>query len=329
MKLRFSQLYKRLTPNSEDAAPAEHPAVREARLRQTIGIAVARYFIMGQRTADVAIPFEDVALDSMAEWIPHVLERPELSEPEFAVFAFVRDRAATVLDIGAHYGYSAASIWRAGSPAHVLSFEPNPWQHEPLQRIKELRPEAFDFIGMGLSNAQGSLRFVLPVVDGKGIGGLGTAAIERELDWAIPENLVHYMNTYTPEVASPRLQFAETQWSVAPLDAMLASANVAVPLERIDAIKIDVEGLEPEVLEGAEQTLRRHRPWLMIEGANRIPDVVQRLAPLGYRYAEFAEGRVSLTNERSTRVSGFYLHESRLDEYRASGMLIARASSHG
>ena len=321
MKSRLRRLLGRRTP---DKAPsADHPAVKEAWLRRSVGIAIAKYFINGDRTSDVFVPFEDVAIfDSMADWIPWALDRNELSEAEFAAFRYFQDPDATVLDIGAHWGHSATSIWRAGCPAHVLSFEPNPWQRPPLSRLKELRSGRFDFLNMGLSNHRGGLRFVIPVIEGKGIGGLGSAAIERELEWIIPDNLVHYTTTYMPDVGSPRFQFTETEFPVAPLDEALAGAQVAIPLERIAAIKLDVEGWEAEVIEGATETLRRHRPALLVEGANRTAEVVERLADRGYRYAEFVDGRVQLSNEISARLGGYYLHESRLGEYRESGLLI-------
>jgi FkbM family methyltransferase len=34
----------------------------------------------------------------------------------------------------------------------------------------------------------------------------------------------------------------------------------------VDVIKIDVEGMEVPLLQGAEQTIRRNRPWILIEG---------------------------------------------------------------
>ena len=34
----------------------------------------------------------------------------------------------------------------------------------------------------------------------------------------------------------------------------------------VDIVKIDVEGMEVPLLQGAEQTIRRNRPWILIEG---------------------------------------------------------------
>jgi FkbM family methyltransferase len=327
MKSVLRWLSKRVEYSSSDEALAERPAAKEAWLRRNIGSVIAQYFVLHIRTKDVSIPFEDVTLfDGMADWVPALLDRPELSEPEFAAFQFFTDPKTTVLDIGAHWGSSVASMWRAGCAAHILSFEPNPWQQAPLRRIRELRPGRFDFLNVGLGNVFENLRFVIPVVQGIGIGALGSAAIERELATVIPDNLVNWMITYVPHISSPVLQFTETKFTVAPLDKVLESACLTVPIEQIAAIKLDVEGWEAEVIEGATETLRRHRPVLMVEGANRAPTVVDRLSALGYRYAEFSEfsdGRVYLSNEESMRVSGFFLHEARLDEYRRSGLLVA------
>ena len=317
-------LFGQSAGNRVAGPPADPAAVTEARLRRNIGLVIAHYFILHIRTKDVSIPFEDVLLsDGNPDLVPHILQRSELSEPEFAAFRYFTDPDTTVLDIGAHWGESAASIWRAGSAAHVLSFEPNPWHRESLRRFRELRPGRFDFLNIGLSNTRGTLRFVIPVIESMGIGGLASAAIERELGTVIPDNLVNWMITYLPDIASPVLQFTEAEFSVAPLDEVLASADLAVPVDRIAAVKLDVEAWETEVIEGATETLRRHRPALMVESANRAPTVVDRLAALGYRYAEFSDGRVCLSNEESLRVSGFFLHEARLDEYRQSGLLVA------
>ena len=55
-------------------------------------------------------------------------------------------------------------------------------------------------------------------------------------------------------------------------------------------IKIDVEGLELEVLRGAQATLREHRPTLVIEAHFRelATAVTARLATLGYRCETFS-----------------------------------------
>ena len=54
---------------------------------------------------------------------------------------------------------------------------------------------------------------------------------------------------------------------------------------RLDLIKIDVQGMEADVIAGARGQIQRHRPVLYVENdrADRSPALVELLAGLGYR----------------------------------------------
>jgi protein O-GlcNAc transferase len=69
---------------------------------------------------------------------------------------------------------------------------------------------------------------------------------------------------------------------VVSLDDSLAALGL-VPT----VVKVDVEGMEVDVLRGAEQTLRRHRPALYVEAAEAeaLEAVRDVLGPLGYGVA--------------------------------------------
>jgi hypothetical protein len=60
-------------------------------------------------------------------------------------------------------------------------------------------------------------------------------------------------------------------------------------LERVDFIKLDIEGAEVNALEGAANTLRRHRPRLAIaayhrnDDLTRIPVTLRQMGP-NYRF---------------------------------------------
>ena len=62
-------------------------------------------------------------------------------------------------------------------------------------------------------------------------------------------------------------------------------------LNRVNLIKIDVEGAEVALLKGAEQTIRRFRPILMIEvnpatlqrSGSTARDVIEAIGRHGYR----------------------------------------------
>lgn len=58
-------------------------------------------------------------------------------------------------------------------------------------------------------------------------------------------------------------------------------------LERVDFIKMDIEGAELEALKGAEETIRRYRPKLAISVYHRLPDfweITQWIDSLGLGY---------------------------------------------
>jgi hypothetical protein len=70
-------------------------------------------------------------------------------------------------------------------------------------------------------------------------------------------------------------------------------AGERVPVVTIDSlelpacalIKVDVEGMELDVLRGATQTIKRHRPRLFVEnnGTDRSPPLISWLLEQGYR----------------------------------------------
>ena len=68
-----------------------------------------------------------------------------------------------------------------------------------------------------------------------------------------------------------------------------ASAN---ELDRLDVMKIDVEGAELPVIRGAIGLIEEHRPWLFLEvqeltasaASYTAKDVLDALSPLGYRF---------------------------------------------
>ena len=62
----------------------------------------------------------------------------------------------------------------------------------------------------------------------------------------------------------------------------------ALQLDRVDLIKIDVEGMEAEVLDGAQETIAKHHPLMIIEWVKcRIEELAPRLAAMGYDFLNF------------------------------------------
>lgn len=72
----------------------------------------------------------------------------------------------------------------------------------------------------------------------------------------------------------------------------------AIGLQRLDMLKIDVEGMEAEVLDGAIRTLTRLRPTIMAEHIKSGWDALAgRLLPLGYTLARTPMNLIAIPAE--------------------------------
>ncbi|HEV7265091.1 MAG TPA: FkbM family methyltransferase [Falsiroseomonas sp.] len=179
-------------------------------------------------------------------------------------------RPGTILDVGAHDGLLTLPLARLPG-ARVLAFEPLPSAHARLHAAVlaaygaipphiTLRPEA-------LGAAAGRLTLSVPVLDG----------VPQEQWASLAKDFSRFasVGAETHEVA------------VITLDSL--------GLADLLHVKLDAEGHEQEVLEGARQTLTRSRPVLTLEleerhrsGATR--DVPALLAALGYETRFWLDG---------------------------------------
>ncbi|HEY4370629.1 MAG TPA: FkbM family methyltransferase [Burkholderiales bacterium] len=81
----------------------------------------------------------------------------------------------------------------------------------------------------------------------------------------------------------------------------------SLQLPRVDVIKIDVEGMEPEVLAGAARTLRAHRPLLYVEHLKTGREPLWRLLrDLGYLAFEMQDNFIGLPqgDPRTAAITG-------------------------
>jgi hypothetical protein len=93
----------------------------------------------------------------------------------------------------------------------------------------------------------------------------------------------------------------------------ISTVEMRVPVRPLDAyslaptaIKIDAEGAELKVVKGAEQTLRTHKPVLMIEN-NDWGRVTEYLAGLGYSCFRYLPDEDQLVPFFGQITNAFYL----------------------
>jgi FkbM family methyltransferase len=175
-------------------------------------------------------------------------------EVELHLLEFLCRRNADALDIGANDGSYVHYMRRHAR--HVVAFEPMPTLAAALRRKF---PRGVTVQEMALSDHKGSIELRMPVVDGVVVTGCATVSDNASA-------------TY------PDYQ------------------GVDVPMERLDDvysgncgfIKIDVEGFQQAVLDGAVETIKRCQPRMLVEFEERLsPGGIGRgrafFDKLGYR----------------------------------------------
>lgn len=287
-------------------------------LKDRIRHILEEYFDKGNRSSSVVTPegFVPVA-DSNPLWIEEFMRKGQIHDQDYVVFGAFRDPESTILDVGAHFGYSVTSIWSSGAASSVISFEPNPHFEPCFQHIAKLRPGRYDYRLVALSESAGALGFAMPVVNGYGMGALTTACASPDVG-SLAQNIVKYSVKSHP-ITSFHVHRFEAQ--AARLDDLLAAGGFCVPTNKIVAIKIDTEGYEVQILRGCPELLATQRPLVLAEGGHSNPLVYSQLMPLGYLYARRIGKQLQIVSGPAPAINGFFLHPAHADEYRRIGLL--------
>ncbi|MEZ4685399.1 MAG: FkbM family methyltransferase [Bacteroidia bacterium] len=150
------------------------------------------------------------------------------------------ENADVILDIGANTGLYSLFAKAANPAATVFAFEPQPNIFSFLQKQNQLNGFDIQCRQLALSNQQGELPFY----------NYGDDAFDT--------------NNTTAGSLNPDWRSENQQQIMVPVTRLadfLDQENIA----KVDLIKIDVETLEPEVLEGYGELLKIHRPNMLIE----------------------------------------------------------------
>ncbi|MDE1900356.1 MAG: FkbM family methyltransferase [Alphaproteobacteria bacterium] len=278
-----------------------------------------RYLVEQETSPNLVANIEDINFAVSPSWLAPIFTSKQIHEEDFRVLGHFKNPNALTLDIGAQFGHSVCSMRSAGCETGILSFEPQLWMRPCLSEIARLDGYRHDYRIMALGAANGVLDFVTPVLNGVAITGLTSANPSLE---GFAENLYIHQRTYMADTPFSSLTFYRFSSPVSTLDAALKSeAPFLIPTDTIAAIKIDTENLEADVLFGAQETLRRHRPLIMIEGGNRLHAVRDILHELGYLSALRDADRLVLSDAPSHGPNGFFVHSDRVDEYETAGII--------
>ncbi|MCU1699471.1 MAG: hypothetical protein JWR34_5534 [Mycobacterium sp.] len=188
----------------------------------------------------------------------------EVHDPDFYALEYLEVGNGLALDIGANTGQSAVSILAVKPGLNVLSLEPNPACKPMLSALSMLFRFRLQVLHVGAGEKPGQLPFYIPLRNGRELLEEGTFDIVSLSDAATVKRIGH-----------------------CDVDYMLR--EISCPIVRIDDlnqspvfVKIDVQGLELEVLRGMQSTIRSSRPLIMIERSTDEGEATSFLRQFGY-----------------------------------------------
>jgi FkbM family methyltransferase len=209
------------------------------------------------------------------------------ADPDFAVLSrMALPRDGLLLDIGANRGLTLQTLHMLQPPRSIHAFEPNPHLARNLQRMWQ-HDARVTVHATALGRTRGVLPLFIPTYRGYPFDGLASLDESKAVGWLNAER----MAAFNPAL----LECHRYDVPVVPLDDFGLAPCF---------IKIDVQGTEFDILQGAIETLRRHAPVLLIES----PDAAAEgafLADLGYVPYIHRHGRLHANRVDSKNV--FYV----------------------
>jgi FkbM family methyltransferase len=165
----------------------------------------------------------------------HLMHRPASAEIELSFLDRIVRRDAVTVDVGANCGLYTRAL--AGLSRTVHAFEPSPRMAALLRRTSAANVQVHE---IALSDRAGEAELLIPQGETGSVHSL--ASLEPQLARAVPVCAVQPV-------------------SVARLDAVVR--------DDVAFVKIDVEGHELNVLNGAVGLIERSRPVFLVEAEDR------------------------------------------------------------
>lgn len=166
-----------------------------------------------------------------ADFIPLLLHYIGTFEPH--VITLLRDLLKpgdTVLDVGANVGFHTLECWAiVGKSGRVISIEAMPEHAKTIQRnlmANDLPSD--DILNVAVGDHRGEVSLGLPEGGNKGMFGINAGPGEYKVPLRRIDDLLHGVGS-------------------------------------LALIKMDIEGSELGALQGAKETIRKHRPAIIIE----------------------------------------------------------------
>lgn len=147
----------------------------------------------------------------------------------------------TIFDIGANKGQSIKFFSQIFDKPKMYAFEPSPRTFRTLKRfVEHLEGPDVSIHQIGIGDKEQTINFYESILSETSTFSLPN----RDSEYLKKKNRILFQNSNTA--------FTSISTRVTTIDAFLNENKV----EQIDVLKIDVEGFELEVIQGAQQALR-------------------------------------------------------------------------
>lgn len=187
---------------------------------------------------------------------------PRTFEPEISyLIQSLVGTTDTVIDVGANVGLHTVALARAARDGHVLAFEPVAEMADRASlncALNGLNNVSFFDCALGEKAGEAEIN-----VNVAGIGMEGTSSILK-----------------TVHVERQPGNYRTRKILVRRLDDLMSEEKIR---GRVSFIKIDTEGFEPMILKGGMETIRQHRPIMIVEAHST------RLAQVGLSFQWYLE----------------------------------------
>jgi FkbM family methyltransferase len=158
------------------------------------------------------------------------------------LYVSLAQSSSVVMSVGANTGFYEVLAACASPQLQLHAFEPYPpaiRAFERNMRLNDLEARV-NLVQKAVSNAEGVLSLHIP--------------LEENFPGSVATNC-----SLNPDFNATNVDRVEVE--VTTLDAFTAAASI----DRIDVLHIDAESVEPEVLEGGRETLKRCSPIVVLE----------------------------------------------------------------
>lgn len=201
----------------------------------------------------------------------------------------------TAIDIGANNGLYTLMLANAAN--RIIAFEANP---DLAGSLRSVSPANVQIENCAVSDAPGSLTLKIPRIAGAQNTGMATVSRSNTFDTQSVESI------------------DEISVQAITLDDYVRNMKI----HDVSFIKIDVEGFEKEVLDGAMQTIKTEQPILLIETEIRhkadVAGLFKALEEVGYS--------ALMVNESGSKLVP--VHREQIRELQSDRRLAAKQQNH-